>query len=321
MRWRASLAGLALLAAGAAGATDLEAALALPDGARETFSDISEPDAYGVPVRRFGSGEAMLEVIEGRVWRRAFRLSGGQTTLGVIRAVEARLAGLGFETVLRCAGADCGGYDFRFGIAVLPPPAMSVSLTDFRQLTMRRAGPGGARSAVSVLASRIGTTVHVQEVVVEEPDALDVPPAPVASAPVPAPPLAAPEALAPPPGDAFGAALDASGHVVLDGVDFVVGSTEIAPGSAAALDAAAAALAARPEVAVIVVGHTDASGDLDLNQRISAARAAAVADALAARGIARARLGSAGVAFLAPRASNATEAGRSANRRVELVAR
>jgi OOP family OmpA-OmpF porin len=320
MRWRARLAALALLTCGGAQADPaLDAALAPPEGAVVTFAQGAERDGYDLPVRAFGEAGGMIEQIEGRVSRRAFRLRGDETTLALIREIQARLVALDFETVLLCADSGCGGYDFRFGVTVLPPPAMSVNLADFRQLTMRRAGDEGAATVVSVLASRIGGALHVQEFVVEAARPLDAPP----------PPQAAPEAdpgpgADPPPaatGGSLIATLDAAGHVVLEGIEFVTGSSDIAPGSGPALDAAAAALSARPDLNVIVVGHTDASGDLALNQQISAARAAAVANALAERGVAKSRLSSAGVAFLAPRAPNATEAGRAANRRVELVAR
>ncbi len=323
MRWRARLAAFALLSCGGAQADPaLDAALAPPAGAVATFTQGAERDAYDLPVRAFGAADGIVEPIEGLVSRRAFRLWGDETTLALIRAIQARLVALDFETVLLCKDDGCGGYDFRFGVTVLPPPAMSVDLADFRQLTMRRAGDGGTGTAVSVLVSRIGGALHVQEVIVEEARPLGEPP-PAQAAPETGP-AAAEAPVVPPPaatGDSLAATLDATGHVVLEGIEFVTGSSDLAPGSGPALDAAAAALAARPDLNVIVVGHTDASGDLALNEQISAARAAAVASALTERGVAKSRLGSAGVAFLAPRAPNATEAGRAANRRVELVAR
>ncbi len=69
-----------------------------------------------------------------------------------------------------------------------------------------------------------------------------------------------------------------------------------------------------------VVGHTDNQGSLDSNFALSKARAAAVSAALSAQyGIAAARLSANGVSSLAPVASNADDAGRAKNRRVELV--
>jgi OOP family OmpA-OmpF porin len=71
---------------------------------------------------------------------------------------------------------------------------------------------------------------------------------------------------------------------------------------------------------VALVGHTDAEGGLAANIDLSRRRAAAVRDRLVAQhGIAAERLSAEGVGWLAPRATNATEAGREANRRVEAV--
>lgn len=72
---------------------------------------------------------------------------------------------------------------------------------------------------------------------------------------------------------------------------------------------------------VWVVGHTDATGVAAQNLTLSAARAAAVVQALVQKhGIEARRLGSFGAGPYAPVASNADESGRAKNRRVELVA-
>lgn len=70
---------------------------------------------------------------------------------------------------------------------------------------------------------------------------------------------------------------------------------------------------------IAITGHTDSSGDEVWNQRLSLARANAVADHLAARGVARERLLSRGAGSSVPVADNATRYGRSLNRRIEVV--
>ena len=71
---------------------------------------------------------------------------------------------------------------------------------------------------------------------------------------------------------------------------------------------------------VFVVGHTDLTGDLAANMKLSQARAQTVIDALVAKhGIAAARMTAFGNGPYAPLGSNATEEGRAKNRRVELV--
>ena len=72
-----------------------------------------------------------------------------------------------------------------------------------------------------------------------------------------------------------------------------------------------------PNDNIIVVGHTDNAGDYDYNLSLSKRRAGAVVDALIEDyGIAEARLRSDGVGYLAPAATNTTDAGRALNRRV-----
>ena len=66
-------------------------------------------------------------------------------------------------------------------------------------------------------------------------------------------------------------------------------------------------------------GHTDSIGDEAYNQKLSAARAKAVAAALIKRGIAGQRLQTAGLGPTQPKGDNSTLQGRALNRRVELV--
>jgi OOP family OmpA-OmpF porin len=319
----AALAAALAPAAAVAFEPVIDAAVRPPPGATLLFDEVRLADDYAAPVASWRPDGGFLRPLEGRVRRLAWRLEGRDGTLALTRAVRDRLAPLGFETTLFCAAPRCGGYDFRFALEVLPQPAMIVSLADFRQLTMTRRGETGRDVVVSVLASRLGEATHVQTVVVEGVGAPPtVAPTVAPAAPPKAPPPSA--AVAPPaaaPGEDPLARLLADGRAVLAGVDFLPGSTALAPEAGPALDAWAAALAAAPGVRVAVVGHTDASGPLDVNLRVSAARAEAVVEALAARGVARDRLEAAGAGWLAPLAGNATEAGRALNRRVELVAR
>lgn len=74
-----------------------------------------------------------------------------------------------------------------------------------------------------------------------------------------------------------------------------------------------------PNSTIQVIGHTDARGtdayNLDLSQR----RARAVAGVLTAGGVSPNRIATIGRGKMQPVASNATEAGRAANRRVEII--
>jgi outer membrane protein OmpA-like peptidoglycan-associated protein len=85
------------------------------------------------------------------------------------------------------------------------------------------------------------------------------------------------------------------------------------------LDRVARLLTSKTDKRVAVEGHTDADGSQALNDTLSKARATAVADALAARGVQGGRMDTAGYSFNRPVASNATEDGKRLNRRVEII--
>jgi OmpA-OmpF porin, OOP family len=106
-------------------------------------------------------------------------------------------------------------------------------------------------------------------------------------------------------------------------IQFATASTDITPASKTILDRAAAvmrpALRGNPRLKVSVDGHTDDQGDAGRNQTLSEGRAAAVLDYLAAAGVPRGRLSAKGYGEDQPVASNRTDKGRLANRRIEFT--
>jgi outer membrane protein OmpA-like peptidoglycan-associated protein len=120
--------------------------------------------------------------------------------------------------------------------------------------------------------------------------------------------------------DLFKSGLAATGHVEVPGIYFDTGKADLKAESDAAVAEVAKLLKADPALKVFVVGHTDNVASLDLNTKLSQARAEAVVQALVTKhGITGARLVGRGVGPLAPVASNEAEEGRARNRRVELV--
>jgi OOP family OmpA-OmpF porin len=119
---------------------------------------------------------------------------------------------------------------------------------------------------------------------------------------------------------ALGNDLRASGHVAVYGITFDTNRAEVKPESKPTLEQIAKALQQDPTLKLKVVGHTDMTGLLDANMKLSQARAEAVVQVLVSQhGIAPARLKGYGVGPLAPVATNDTDSGRAKNRRVELV--
>jgi outer membrane protein OmpA-like peptidoglycan-associated protein len=73
------------------------------------------------------------------------------------------------------------------------------------------------------------------------------------------------------------------------------------------------------QTVIEVAGHTDSTGTDAYNQQLSERRAASVAAYLSTRGVLRDRIIQVGMGEARPIADNATDAGRQANRRVELT--
>ncbi|RMG31516.1 MAG: OmpA family protein [Gammaproteobacteria bacterium] len=102
-------------------------------------------------------------------------------------------------------------------------------------------------------------------------------------------------------------------------VPFDFDSAAIKPAFRPTLDKVAEILIRYPKTVVHVIGHTDSIGSEAYNQRLSERRAQSVVDYLVARGVPRERLIPIGKGEREPIASNATEAGRQLNRRVEIL--
>ena len=105
---------------------------------------------------------------------------------------------------------------------------------------------------------------------------------------------------------------------ILHGITFDFDSAMIREESGTLLDELARGLAGAAATAITVEGHTSSEGTEAYNAALSERRAAAVVEALAARGVSAERLGARGVGESRPIADNGTEAGRSLNRRVEI---
>ncbi|MDH3682883.1 MAG: OmpA family protein, partial [Acidimicrobiia bacterium] len=110
-----------------------------------------------------------------------------------------------------------------------------------------------------------------------------------------------------------------SGDVLIDqAATFALGQATIEPASYPTLDLAAELLQSRPSLFVVVIGHTDNVGDEELNAELALDRANAVVGYLVERGVVPGQIVVASAGEDDPTASNETQAGRDANRRIEL---
>jgi len=126
------------------------------------------------------------------------------------------------------------------------------------------------------------------------------------------------------PGTARGMAVNTRGcelkaDIRLDNVQFKTATAILSAKSKDILDNIARVLNDNMHLKFEVAGHTDNTGDYNYNVQLSEDRAKSVRDYLINKGVGADRLTARGYGPDKPIASNDTRAGRSKNRRVELV--
>jgi outer membrane protein OmpA-like peptidoglycan-associated protein len=106
---------------------------------------------------------------------------------------------------------------------------------------------------------------------------------------------------------------------------FLSGGTDLAPDSQAEMDAMLADMAARKAAEVVITGHTDTVGGGTDNDRLSLARAKAVAaklsETFAAKGVKSDAITTAGRGEREPLVKTADQTAEEKNRRVEITVR
>ncbi|OIQ37743.1 MAG: cell envelope biogenesis protein OmpA [Roseobacter sp. MedPE-SW] len=294
-------------------------ALRLPAGAVERSRRETALGTYALPIGAFGETGIPTRLQEGHILRRTWHLSGDATVLQVLDVLRRQLVEQGYEILFQCETRQCGGFDFRFGIEVVPAPDMVVSLSDYHFLAAQNPGVPDTEAdpvqTVSLLVSRSGAATYIQMIKVT-PD--NQPPLPLTTAETPAP--GSPPSPKPAPASGLKDLLEQQGRVVLDGVVFGTGAETLGPEAISSLKDIAGLLKEEAKAQVLIVGHTDSVGSLEDNTALSLRRAQLVKDALvSAYGVAEERISIAGAGYMAPIASNLTAVGREKNRRVEVV--
>lgn len=251
-----------------------------------------------------------IVAVEGRITSLNYSLPNGTSVLEATRSYEAALTQKGFQILFRCHsgsdadGSSCisvGGYVVNSGNAMKPSFGAAYFSDDNRYLLAKRASPQGN---VYVMVYGMENSTH--------PVAVDL--QIVEEAPMKADQIVVADAAA------LQASLNEAGRAAVYGIYFDTGQAVVKPESKPALDEMGKLLRANPRLNVYIVGHTDNQGTLAGNLELSQRRAQAVADTLVREArIDAGRLGAKGLASLAPVASNAQEAGRALNRRVEMV--
>lgn len=256
-------------------------------------------DAVRVQAAPFKEGKAQDERrLEGRITRIAYKTGTGPSILEVARNFEQQIEKAGYTTLLRCDTDACGGGAFVERVDVLPIPMMWADGFNFHYFAGHKKSDSG-ETYVSLIVSSNNNEIWAQLTVAElgamENKMVDA--------------------------AAMAKGIQEKGHIALYGIYFDTDKATLKAESRPALDEIAKFLAAQPKLSVYIVGHTDSQGSFRHNMDLSRRRAEAVAETLVLEySVAKKRLQTAGVGYLAPVGSNATEDGRALNRRVELVA-
>lgn len=102
-------------------------------------------------------------------------------------------------------------------------------------------------------------------------------------------------------------------------VTFATNSSDLSPAFFDVLNSVGKVLGEFDKTVVEVAGHTDSTGTDAYNQSLSERRAGAVASYLGGRGVISQRVITVGMGESRPIADNSSDAGRQANRRVEIT--
>jgi outer membrane protein OmpA-like peptidoglycan-associated protein len=278
------------------------------------FDDFVLPTGPSVKDAEGNRVPEQKQVLEGKITRILYRGPEGRSSLEILRNYRSALQDSGFEVLYECGEPDCGTLFqwLRFHEDTqIKSSRTSGSAFDIPQDVRYLAAAGTVD----------GAPVHVAVMVAFDNGFGDLSKQPVTL-------LEIVESEAMDTGmvtvnaEAMAKGIDAEGHIAIYGVYFDTDSDELKAESNETLLEITELLGNRPDLNIMIVGHTDNQGTEAHNVDLSQRRAKAVVSALVQQhGVAASRLTSAGVGFFAPVASNDTANGRAKNRRVELVKR
>lgn len=323
-----ALAAAVLLPAAAVAQQEVAGARDFPlikryEGSRLIGYDSRPFDAVKIVVGKLSVGDngqpAMdaVRTLEGRHTRLLYLAPRQRSSLEVFRNYENELAAKGFSILFKCSGEEqCESFGAELYRVLYPPTAAlqnnELSKVAFNvpaephYLTATLSRPEGPVAVSLYVAVDRGTAFpETKDRVAVLLDVVEDKPMETKMVTVDAAKMAKDIAT--------------TGRVALYGLYFDTDKADLRPESAPSLAEIVKLLKAQPDLKVYIVGHTDNVGGFDYNMGLSQRRAKSVVDQLVQTGIASDRLKPAGAGLIAPVAPNGDEAGRSKNRRVEIV--
>ena len=323
------LAGALLLSTGAVAQQEAAGAKDFPlikryEGSRLIGYDSRPFDAVKLIVGKLAvadNGQPATDAVrelEGRHTRLLYLAPTGRSSLEVFRNYENELAAKGFTILFKCAGEEqCespGAELYR----VLYPPTKALQNNELSKVALNvPAEPYYLSATLSRPEGQVAVSLYVavdrSTAFPETKDRVAVLLDVVEDKPMDSKMVTV---------DAAKMAKDiaTTGRVALYGLYFDTDKADLKQESAPSLAEIGKLLKGQPELKVYIVGHTDNAGAFDYNMSLSQRRAKSVVDQLVQSfGISPDRLRAVGAGMIAPVATNDDEAGRSKNRRVEIV--
>ena len=274
-------------------------ALELPFSARLVLSDETDVKNISVEISAWDRQKGISRLdFRGRTTTKVFQIDGTSLTLDqMLQPIITYLNDKQFSIELYCNTNVCGGFNFRKKLTVSNPPFMLVNVANYSVITAVKNS-----SAISLVASKLGNTIYLQILSIGTTDNDLI--------------LQDQEPLK----DNYSSKLKEDGAIVLDDLIYRSGSADLGPGPFESLSDLANFLKGTPSSSIILVGHSDAIGELRKNIELSRNRAQAVVDRLIKDyGIDQSRISAQGIGFLSPKTNNSTEKSRKKNRRVEAI--
>ena len=274
-------------------------ALELPYSARLVLSDETDVKNISVEISAWDREKGISRLdFRDRTTTKVFQIDGTSLTLDqMLQPIITHLNDKQFSIELYCNTNVCGGFNFRKNLTVSNPPFMLVNVANYSVITAVKNS-----SAISLVASKLGNTIYLQilsigttnnDLVLQNQEPLK---------------------------DNYSSKLREDGAIVLDDLIYRSGSADLGPGPFESLSDLANFLKGTPSSSIILVGHSDAIGELRKNIELSRNRAQAVVDRLIKDyGIDQSRISAQGIGFLSPKTNNSTEKSRKKNRRVEAI--
>ena len=275
------------------------AAIDLPSSAKLVASDQSDTKTNSVAVSTWDRDRGISRLnITGKTVTNVYQIDGTSLTLDqMLKPIINDLKNRQFSIELYCKTQVCGGFNFRKNLEILKPPFMLINVANYSVATAKK-----NNTAVSLIASKLGATIYLQVVSIgiNESDLMQ----PDIKSEV----------------NRFSSTLINEGAIVLDDLTYRSGSSTLGDGPFNSLLELAKFLKSTPTASIILVGHSDSTGELSQNIELSKNRAQAVADRLIKNhNIEQSRISAQGIGFLSPKTNNSTEKSRKKNRRVEAV--